>query len=109
VADRFFIGVPFLAVAPIVGGDLEALEGDLLAALEAPKLLFLADRQPELEHHHPVARHRALEIVDLAVARSQSASAANLSTRSTSTRPYQERSKNRKRPRRGKWRQKRQR
>jgi hypothetical protein len=35
------VGVPFLAVAPVFGGDLEALEAGLLALLEALQLLSL--------------------------------------------------------------------
>src|SRR3990172_3993994 len=46
VADRGLVLLPLLAVAPVFVGDLEALEGDFLAQLEAPELLLLADRQP---------------------------------------------------------------
>ena len=67
VANRALVGVPFLAVAPVLLGDLEALEGDLFALPEAAELLLLADREPELGHHHAVAQERPLEIVYLGV------------------------------------------
>ena len=48
---------------------------------------------PELDEDHALARERALEVVDLVVgARPLLAWSAKPSTRSTSTRPYQERS-----------------
>src|SRR6202044_2685497 len=47
VADGALVGVPFLAVAPVLLGDLEALERRPLALLEAAELLLLAHLQPE--------------------------------------------------------------
>src|SRR6476619_2439945 len=49
VADGYFVGVPFLPVAPVVGRDLEPLERDLLARVEPSQLLSPADLQPELD------------------------------------------------------------
>src|SRR5436190_11787171 len=39
VADGGLVGVPLLAVAPVLGGDLEALEAGLLPRLEASEEL----------------------------------------------------------------------
>src|SRR4051812_46332518 len=59
--------VPFVAVAPILAGDLEALEARLLALLEAAQLLLFGDLQPVLRDDGPVARELLLERVDLRV------------------------------------------
>jgi hypothetical protein len=55
VADGGMILPALLAVAPVLGGDLEAFELDLLAFLEAPQLLLVADLQPELDDNRTVA------------------------------------------------------
>ena len=62
------VGRALLAVAPVILGDLETLEFDLLARLEAPQLLLLADLQPELDHNRPVPLQLVLEVVDFGVA-----------------------------------------
>src|SRR5439155_20939386 len=67
VADGGLVGVPLLAVAPVLGGDLEALEAGLLAQLEAGKLLFFANRQVELGEDDLVLDKLILEVVDLGV------------------------------------------
>ncbi len=54
VIDGGLVGVPLLAVAPVLVVDLVLLEGDLLALLEAAQLFLLADVHPELHHHQPV-------------------------------------------------------
>src|SRR3954452_15908866 len=67
VVDRVLVLVPLLAVAPVLGRDLEPLELDLLALLEAAELLVLADGEPELDHDDAGAVELLLEVVDLAV------------------------------------------
>src|SRR5580704_7946492 len=67
VAHRALVSRPLLAVAPVLLGDLEALEGRLLALLEAPELLLLAHREPELHDDDAEAHQRMLEVDDLAV------------------------------------------
>jgi hypothetical protein len=37
------INIPFLAVAPVLGGDLESLEAGFLARLESLELLIFVD------------------------------------------------------------------
>src|SRR6202162_2029632 len=49
VADRSFVLAPLLAIAPVFGGNLEALERRVLPRPEASQLLRLADLQPELD------------------------------------------------------------
>src|SRR5690349_8343104 len=67
VADRALVGAPFLAVAPVVRRDLEALEGGPAASAEALELLALADLQPELDDDRSAFGELLLELVDLAV------------------------------------------
>src|SRR3989338_4263424 len=67
VAHGMLVFVPFLAVAPVLFGDLETLEADLFARLETPELFILADGEPELDHHDIVAHQLRLEVVDLTV------------------------------------------
>src|SRR3989338_8922485 len=67
VAHGMLVFVPFLAVAPVLFGDLEALETDFFAFLEAFKLLFFTDGKPEFDHHDLVPHQLRLEVVDLAV------------------------------------------
>src|SRR3989338_221641 len=67
VAHGMLVFVPFLAVAPVLFGDLEALETDFFAFLEAFKLLFFTDGKPEFDQHDVVAYQLRLEVVDLAV------------------------------------------
>ena len=43
IANSNFVGIPFLSIAPILLGDLESLEWNSLALLEASILLILAD------------------------------------------------------------------
>ena len=52
VAHGSAVVIPLVAVAPVVFGDLEALERNLLALLEALQLSGLVDRQPKLHQHH---------------------------------------------------------
>ena len=61
IANRNFVGIPLLAIAPIFLGDLELLERNGLALLEAPVLLILADCQPEFYDHRAVANHGTLQ------------------------------------------------
>jgi hypothetical protein len=80
-------------VAPVLAGQLPALERVALAGAEAAQLLVLGDVQPELDEDQPLdrpARARSRRSADRRAA--TPASVANPSTRSTSTRPYQERS-----------------
>src|SRR5258706_15897991 len=52
VAHRLFVGFPFLAVAPILGSNLEALERGLLAFPETAVMPVPAEWQPKLEPEH---------------------------------------------------------
>src|SRR4051812_172597 len=67
VGGRHLVFVPFVAVAPILARDLEALEARLLALLEAAQLLLFRDLQPVLGDDGAVARELLLERVDLRV------------------------------------------
>ncbi|KPW34280.1 Uncharacterized protein ALO87_05618 [Pseudomonas syringae pv. apii] len=67
VADSLTIIGPFLAVAPVVFGDLVALERDLFALLKTLQLGLLVNRQPELDHHHAGFGELLFEIVDFGV------------------------------------------
>src|SRR2546423_11374348 len=67
VADGDFILIPLFAIAPIFGGDLEALECRVLPRPEASQLLRLADLQPELDPNPVAGGELFLEIVDLVV------------------------------------------
>ncbi|RMN28854.1 hypothetical protein ALQ62_05520 [Pseudomonas coronafaciens pv. zizaniae] len=58
---------PFLAVAPVVFGDLVALERDLFTLLKALQLGLLIDGQPELDDHHTRFRELFFKIVDFGV------------------------------------------
>src|SRR5258706_1078307 len=58
---------PLLAVAPVLGGDLEALVGRFLARLEAAQLLARGDRKPELRDDGTGLDDLLLELVDLAI------------------------------------------
>src|ERR1700694_5098488 len=51
VADGDFVLIPFLAIAPVFGGDLEAFERRVLACPKASQLLRLADLQPEFHNN----------------------------------------------------------
>ncbi len=59
--------VPALTVAPILLGDLEALEDRLLALLETLELGFLVDGQPELHHHDIGIDQLLFEVVDFRI------------------------------------------
>src|SRR3954466_14339917 len=67
VVDGLFVLVPPLAVSPVLRRDLEPLELHVLAFLEAPELLVLADGEPELDYDDAGLRELLLEVVDLAV------------------------------------------
>src|SRR6476659_978200 len=67
VVHRARVGGPLLAVAPVLGGDLEALVRDVLARLEAAQLLGGRDGQPELGDDGAGLGELLLELVDLAV------------------------------------------
>src|SRR6266550_388455 len=67
VADGDFVLIPLFAIAPVFGGDLEALECRVLPRPEASQLLRLADLQPELEHNRVAGGELFLELVDLVV------------------------------------------
>jgi len=86
------IAVPAAAVAEILVGELPALErvGEPVAE---PHLLVGRDVEDELHQLDPLGDEHALELVDLLEGAAPSAAAAKPSARSTSTRPYQERSK----------------
>src|SRR4051794_13117226 len=60
------VGAP-AAVAPVVLGQLPALERILLALAEALELLGIGDVHPELDEGHPLGGEHALEAVDLVV------------------------------------------
>src|ERR1700674_1765058 len=49
VTDGNFVLIPLFAVAPVFGGNLEALECRVLPRPEALQLLRLTDLQPELD------------------------------------------------------------
>ena len=61
VLDRLRVLRPLLAVAPVLVGDLPALQRVLLALLEALELLLVGDVQPELHEHAALDAERALE------------------------------------------------
>src|SRR6202521_116240 len=67
VADGDFVLIPLFAIAPVFGGDLEALECGVLAGPEASQLLRLADLQPELDDDRVAGCELFLELVDLVV------------------------------------------
>src|SRR5574338_258475 len=67
VAHRMLVVGGPLPVAPVLGGDLEALVGLGLPLMEAGELLVGADGQPELHHQPPSPHHLVLEIVDLGI------------------------------------------
>eukprot|EP01026_Neomeris_dumetosa_P053038 TRINITY_DN472_c1_g1_i1.p3 TRINITY_DN472_c1_g1~~TRINITY_DN472_c1_g1_i1.p3 ORF type:complete len:193 (-),score=7.65 TRINITY_DN472_c1_g1_i1:40-618(-) len=67
VAHCVRVVVPLLPVTPVLRRDFEALETGLLAVLESRQLLFLGDRQPELDHQHAIAVQLPLEIIDLLI------------------------------------------
>src|SRR6185437_12860638 len=54
VAHRPLVLGPLRAVPPVLLRDLEALEGDLLALVEAAELLLRAHLEPELRQHEAV-------------------------------------------------------
>src|SRR3954453_12868871 len=65
--QRGLVGGALLAVAPVLVGELPALQGILAAPLEALQLLGLGDVQEELGEDQAVVGQHALEVVDLAV------------------------------------------
>src|SRR6185437_6082217 len=67
VADRALVRLPLVAVAPVLGGDLEALVTGLLPLAEATQLLLLVDLQPELHDDDARSHEGVLEVDDLAV------------------------------------------
>ena len=67
VADGRTVVVPLVAVAPVVFGDLEALERDFLTGLEAFQLGLLVDGQPELDHNHAGVAQLLFEVINLAI------------------------------------------
>ncbi|RMM94035.1 hypothetical protein ALQ68_102614 [Pseudomonas savastanoi pv. glycinea] len=58
---------PFLAVAPVVFGDLVTLERDLFALLKTFQLGLLIDGQPEFDHHNACVRELLFEVIDFGV------------------------------------------
>src|ERR1700680_2398640 len=66
-ADVYCVLIPLFAIAPVFGGDLEALECGVLAGPEASQLLRLADLQPELDDDRVAGCELFLELVDLVV------------------------------------------
>src|SRR5216683_2078293 len=67
VADRDFVLIPLLAIAPVLGSDLETFERRVLPRPEASQLLRLADLQPELDDDRVAGRELFLELIDLVV------------------------------------------
>src|SRR6202040_3225029 len=67
VADGDFVLIPLFAIAPVFGGNLEALECRVLPRPEASQLLRLADLQPELDDYRVAGGELFLELVDLVV------------------------------------------
>src|SRR5689334_15907934 len=63
VANRLLVEAPLLAIAPIFGGDLEALERGVRALLESAELLLFADGEPELDDDDAVFGQSLFEIV----------------------------------------------
>src|SRR6478752_733886 len=59
--------VGLLAVAIIFRGDFVALGGVVAARVEAARLLFERDVQPELDQHYAAVHQLVLELVDLLV------------------------------------------
>src|SRR5207302_789794 len=66
LAGGGLVGVPAVAVAPVLVGDLVLLVGGRLAVLEPPELLVGGDRQPELHDDGAELDELLLEGVDLA-------------------------------------------
>ena len=93
VVNRGLVLVPFLSVAPVFVGDLPALVRSHLPCLEAPQLLVLVYVNQYLATTAPWSVSCASKSLISPYARCQAASSAKPSTRSTSTRPYQLRSK----------------
>ena len=94
VLDRLGVRRPLLAVAPVLVGELPRLQRVVLAGLEAAQLLLVGDVHPELDQDRALGDQHASRTRGSrrrpAPTRRRS---AKPSTRSTSTRPYQERSK----------------
>src|SRR3984893_1465594 len=67
VADGDFVLIPLFAIAPVFGGDLEALECRVLPRPEASQLFRVADLQPELDDNRVAGGELFLELVDLVV------------------------------------------
>ena len=67
IVHRVHVEVPGLAVAPVVGGQLVALERVRAPLLEAAQLLLPGDVQPELDDDGAPVVVEALELADLAV------------------------------------------
>src|SRR5450631_2256859 len=65
VADCDFVLIPLLAIAPVFGSNLEAFERRMLPRPEPPKLLRLADLQPEFDDNRAAGGELFLELVDL--------------------------------------------
>ena len=89
---RLVVLVPFLAVAPVFIADFPMLQRIGFAAFEAPELLVLGDVKVELDKDRAVVRQQSLELVDLAISALPFRIRSEALDRSTSTRPYQERS-----------------
>ena len=93
LVDGALVVGPLRPVAPVLVRQLPALVPGLLALLETAQLFVLRDVDPVLDQDDPVFDELFLELVDLRVRAPPSCSVAKPSTRSTSTRPYQLRSK----------------
>ncbi|KAK4045152.1 hypothetical protein OUZ56_032560 [Daphnia magna] len=61
------IGVPFVAIAPVLRRDLKAFEARMFPFLKAFELLGLAHREPELGKHIAMLQELPLEVDDLLV------------------------------------------
>jgi len=92
VADGGLVSTPLAAVAPVLGVDFVALVFGVLAVPEAAQLLLLADVEPNLMTMTPCSTISRSNSFISAKARRHSTSRAKPSSRSTSTRPYHERS-----------------
>ena len=67
VLDRPYVRLALLAVAPVLVGQLPALQRIVLAGLKAAELLLVGEVHPELDQHHALRAQSALEFDDLVV------------------------------------------
>src|SRR6185437_11598050 len=68
IADSTLVILPFFAIVPVFGRDLEALEIRILPCLKSFQLLVLGDGQPELAEDEAVVHHLRFKIIDFRIA-----------------------------------------